>query len=190
MKCVKKTVRHYWKYQYDIWTQPVLASNGTMGGESFACASSNGDAYKAFDSSSSSYCNGLNTNTWLSWYNPIPLKISSIEINSSGNGNMQRSGILQYSDDNTNWTDAVSWSNPSSQRPFSFQCSEQTLHKYWRIYFTLKGTSSSNSDCTNCSITANTRSIIPSTSDDYDYYTDDEVPFLPKISDKFYGINQ
>ena len=48
------SIDKYYKKIFEIlpWTQPILTSNGTLGGDSFACsASSYPNVYRAFNSS-------------------------------------------------------------------------------------------------------------------------------------------
>lgn len=141
--------------QWVAFVQPVLSANGTIGGDSFAVGASVNEAYKAFDNSASSYCNRLNADQWLEWYNPQPLCIGQVKWQASGNVYMQRAGLLQYSDDNAAWITAVEWTNSDSTNPFTIQVGEtHGSHKYWRLYFTQKGTSSGNSDVSNLVLTA------------------------------------
>lgn len=145
-----------WEKPQDvIFVQPVLTANGTIGGDSFAVAANVTEAYKAFDNSASSYCNRLNADCWLEWYNPQPMLMESVQWSASGASYMQRAGLLQYSDDDSVWTTAVEWDNSGSENPFTVQVGESHgSHKYWRLYFTTKGTSSGNSDVSNVILTA------------------------------------
>lgn len=63
--------------------QPILTSNGTIGGDSFAVTgfgSSDQSVYKAFDGNYSTY---WESTTNLEFYNPDPIRISEIVINSA-----------------------------------------------------------------------------------------------------------
>ena len=171
----------YYKYSYQAWSQPILGSNGTMGGSSFAVASSAGSAYSAFDGNGGSYTNYMNVNNWISWYNPDPLKISKVVLTASGASYMPRAGRLEYSDDNANWATAVTWSNSSSQNPFTINV-DAYHHKYWRIYVTTKGTNSGNSDFSNIAITAQKTVVVESTEDDHDFYKPDITAYMAKRS--------
>ena len=70
------------------WVQPVLTSNGTMGGNSFACTDdkhySDRSAYCLFDNNSSTGWNTYEcaspTVGTVTIYNPDPLKITSIQM--------------------------------------------------------------------------------------------------------------
>ena len=93
------------------WVQPVLTANGTIGQSEFAVASGGGaesDAYKAFDSSASSYVNKMNSGAWLSFYSKTWLVISDILITS--NQSLPSQGIFQVSyDDGATWEQIGSW---------------------------------------------------------------------------------
>lgn len=170
----------YYKYNYQAWSQPTMGGNGTMGGSSFAVASSAGTAYSAFDGNGGSYTNYMNAGNWISWYNPDPLKVSKVVLSSSGASYMPRAGKLQYSDNNSTWETAVSWSNSSSQNPFTVNNTNTTHHKYWRIYVDTKGTNSGNSDFSNIAITAQKAIVVQSTKDDYVFYKPDITAYTAK----------
>ncbi|MGN0919749.1 MAG: discoidin domain-containing protein [Alphaproteobacteria bacterium] len=137
---------------YAPWTQPVLTSNGTMGGSNaFACSASGAigyrQAWRAFDNSNKDpetdcwHSSLKSSDYWLSWYTKKPTKINSLTIHNRGDGGAV--GVLavadfqiQYSDDNSSWTTVVSGKNPSNSPYSSYS---QTVgatsgHNYWRIY--------------------------------------------------------
>lgn len=134
------------------WTQPVLSTNGTMGGDSFACDQksyySGGRpyyAYRAFDNNiSTDWENdamtvaGLTPPTWISWYNPNPLKISKITIISGGAGGYHnpKDFKIQVSDDNINWSDIYTGTNSltGSKITWSIDINSPSFFKYWRFY--------------------------------------------------------
>ncbi len=151
---------------YEPWTQPVLTSNGIMGGNNaFACSASGElgtrKAWRAFDNSNenpetdcwhSSY-----NNDWLSWYTQKPTKIKSLVIHNRGDGGAV--GVLavadfqiQYSDDNSSWTTVVSGKNPSNSPYDSYSQTVDAAsgHNYWRIYilsgYLPNGTTSTGDD--------------------------------------------
>lgn len=171
----------YYKYDYQSWSRPNLGSNGTMGGSSFAVASSAGSAAAAFDGDGGSYTNYMNAGNWISWYNPDPLKISSVVLYSSGASYMPRAGRLQYSDDNANWATAVTWSNPSSSNPFTIANTEENHHKFWRIYVDTKGTNSGNSDFSNIVINAQKAIVVQSTKEDHVFHKPDITAYMAKV---------
>lgn len=92
------------------WIQPVLTSNGSLG-DILSVSSgggANSDAYKAFDSSATSYLNKMNSGAWLQFVTSDIISINSISI-FSDDQYLPQSGILQVSDDGVNWIDVGSW---------------------------------------------------------------------------------
>ncbi|MBR1908110.1 hypothetical protein IJ818_04150 [bacterium] len=128
------------------WIQPTLSENGLIGGSEFAVDSSSSssstpDAYMAFnglnDNKYASSANGA-TFYWISWYNPTPLKISSISIynaNYSG-ATGPTGGIVQGSDDNSTWEDIVTFTNSVTaiNQTWSISVNSNKSYKYHRIY--------------------------------------------------------
>lgn len=94
------------------WIQPVLTANGSIG-DVLAVSSGGGatsDAYKAFDSSDSSYVNKMNSGAWLQFVTQASIKINAITI--SSNGSLPQAGIFQVSYDNgATWTQCGSWTD-------------------------------------------------------------------------------
>lgn len=179
---VKIKTREYYKTVSNMtdWVQPVLTSNGTMGGDSFACVAGSeidlgfGEgpnyAYYAFD-------NNANTSWWgkgsISWYNPVPLNILKIEI--SYYLWVTNVGLLQYSDNNSDWHTVASLSFASGSTTDTKNVvfdlgSNDVSAKYWRIYMEDDG------GCTAYSIKitaqTGTTTTIDGTADDYDFYED------------------
>lgn len=167
---VFKRVKDYYKYEYQDWTQPVLTANGTLGGNSFAVSSNLSDFYKAFDNNNDSYINGFNENCWFTFYNPNPLKVSAIEMLSTGAAYMPRAGTLEYSDNNATWVKVFDW-NSNSANPYTMTV-DAGYHKYWKVIVVTKGSSIGNSDITSVKITAQEQITVPATKDDYDFRSD------------------
>lgn len=76
-KYLKKTVTE------TAWTQPILTSDGTLGGNSFAVQMLNNPtnpAWQAFNDSADGarITSGASTDSSYTMYNPNPLKISKI----------------------------------------------------------------------------------------------------------------
>lgn len=132
------------------WTQPVLSANGTIGGNSFACAASseynsNMLAYKAFDGNSSSYWYASSSSLpqWLELYNPIPLKITEIQIDGGIHDNLTgsydgqpTSFQIQVSEDGVNWTTIYNGTNSSHLERITVNINENNGYGYWRLYIT------------------------------------------------------
>lgn len=134
--------------KYVAWTQPILSANGTMGGDSFAAAQSSTHmscyAYLVFDNITEQTYSGWHSAAnvslpqWIAWYNPYPLKINSFSIKNRADGATYIKNFeLQYSDDNSTWSLAMSGENESGRNHVTnFQVNNATAHKYWRIYVT------------------------------------------------------
>ena len=132
---------------YEDWVQPVLTANGTMGGDSFACAASSEEnigfgassAWYAFDGKDNTggSIQFSDTSGWFSWYNPEPIYIRSIlfyvgknALASSYNENFE----LQYSDDNVDWNTLTSFVLPSVVETNIDLTAYNISAKYWRLY--------------------------------------------------------
>lgn len=117
------------------WENPAISKLGTIGGSTFACTATGdrGDyeANLAFDKNqNTSYFNrcgsaaGIDYLT-LTMYNPVAVRVRSIEIIPDYYG--FDSGILQYSDNGSTWTDITSITEGQNDVP------DVGLHKYWKI---------------------------------------------------------
>lgn len=170
------------------WTQPVLSANGTIGGDSFACAASSeyDPAWKAFDNNTSTVWTSpyVQLPQWIEWYDAKGLKISSLIITYSvmnyGAGAI-RNYKVQVSDNGNDWVDVYSGNdNKLSVGSYNINITinNNNFYKHWRFYIV----SSYNSSYIdqdmfrihNIAITATTleETIVPSTADDYDFYED------------------
>ena len=91
------------------YTIPTLSSNGTMGGSTFACTSAYdlSRTYMFFDGTTTILSK---VGSWISWYYPTPVKITSIIIDFENLNSTTITGKLQASNDNSNWTDLTSFS--------------------------------------------------------------------------------
>ena len=146
----------------DKWIQPVLTENGTIGVSNFACQSGGGaaaDAYKAFDSSTSSYVNYMNPDAWLMFYSKDEIEITGISLTSPDN-DLPYTGKFQVStDDGNTWTDVGTWkdtalSNAYAKIEFNEGITSVTGH-YFRFYSTSRSYNhTSNGDIGNVKITA------------------------------------
>ena len=133
------------------WTQPILTTNGIVGGDSFACFSSSEYdnrylTYQAFDgnisnltSSYTYWCSSSKTGTqFIGFYNPEPLKVTALRLYnnraSSGDG-VIASGTVQGSNDNSTYTDIGTFSgNTYGTTYIDVDLSSNTsFYKYYRI---------------------------------------------------------
>lgn len=130
---------------YDVsFTRPNLSSNGTMGGNSFACegaANSSSPAWKAFDDDTSStgwVSNTTNTGS-ITFYSPTPLKISNLTLKgyaTNVNTRVPKNGIIYASNTNDNFVQVGSFSNNTS-KVFSVSCNtNNNYYKYYKISIT------------------------------------------------------
>lgn len=131
------------------FVQPALTSNGTMGGSSFAVASSTEyestqAAWKAFSKVSPGWqCSWKGLPAWISWYNPDPLKVTEIQGKNRINEPQWVDGVydyaVQYSNDNSTWTSLQEGRNNNGDSGGSWTIS-LTAHsifaKYWRLLIT------------------------------------------------------
>lgn len=117
------------------WENPAISELGTIGGSTFACAATgdrgNNGINEAFDKNqSTSYFNrcgsGANIDyLTITMYNPVAIRVRSIEI-VPGYYSLD-SGILQYSDNGSTWTDIKAVTKGQNDVP------DVGLHKYWKI---------------------------------------------------------
>lgn len=117
-----------WAFQ-----QPILTANGTLGGDSFAVASYNAEAnypiWQGFDGSTSTnwLSNGDASSTYFIFYNPIPIKVTSLQITNRTGVDQQynraiRSGTVYGSNDNETYTQIGIFTN-----------SDYTIGSIWSI---------------------------------------------------------
>lgn len=142
-KTTKEIVNKY--FEYIPFKQPILSSNGVMGGDSFAC---NQSSYLAIDRLAWKAFNADNTTdgdswhsanghpAWIEWYNPKPLLISSIQVrNRDSDGSFINSYTVSYSDDGTTYTSCKTGKSPNqtAYALWSISIDEANPHKYWRL---------------------------------------------------------
>ena len=104
--------------QEEAWTQPVLNSNGIMGGDSFAVSASseydsNFVAYHAFDGNTSTEWATLGNSTpcYISFYSPTPIKVSQLTMTNRNTAETFTGGTVYGSNDGVNWTSLTTYSN-------------------------------------------------------------------------------
>lgn len=139
---------------YTPWSQPTLTSNGTMGSGDFACSASStiGSprlAWRAFDGTNNNsevdcWHSSNSSPSWFNWYTKNPIKINSITITNRYYSSSDQAYNfivkdfkLQYSDNNSTWTDVYSGTNQRGNRlSTTFNVNASSAHRYWRLYMT------------------------------------------------------
>ena len=117
------------------WENPSISELGTLGGSTFACAATgdrgNNGINVAFDKNqNTAYFNRCGNNAdidtlTITMYNPVAIRVRSIVI-IPGEYHLY-SGILQYSDNGSTWTDITGITTWQNDLP------DVGLHKYWKI---------------------------------------------------------
>ena len=186
------------------WQQPILTSNGIMGGDSFAVEASyeytNQPAWKAFDGADdTSY--GSNTNNtpfWVTFYEPTSLKVSSLKLLNRTDVATTNANIeIQACDDNKTWETLTSLTQTiAANGAIEIPVNSTNYYKYYRINFV---SFSMPSTAYNCSlreivITATTKAIRQNPNGHlfYDISEKDKVDEFFNINGSawFYGIDQ
>lgn len=121
------------------WAQPILDSNGTLGGEFFAVYSdheenSESAIYKAFDGNESTVWKSGSSSTPVNiiFYNPTPINVSNIHIKFI-NGEVYSSGDIYGSNDNNDYSLVGSFSNNSQDE---IDVATNGNYKYFKIELT------------------------------------------------------
>ncbi len=128
--------------------QPVLTGNGTVGGDSFAVEADSENntyraAWKAFDGNTvledtenDQWHSGSGQPHWLEFYNPHPLKVSSVTVYNGGDNVLPLDWKFQVSDNGTTWVDVASGTNTNTTAGgnWSFSITNPSWHKYHRFY--------------------------------------------------------
>jgi len=161
-------------YKWTPWAQPVLNSNGALGGTDFAVWGTVGsisgkEPYYMFDNNSSTYYRGKSTASIII-YNPIALKITNILWEKYYS--YPKSGNVQGSNDGITYTTIVNFTNATNGNFDIVLSGNNTAYNYYKINIT-----SVNDDVVHCSgltITATYAAI--ATVSDYDYVV--EVPAI------------
>ena len=126
------------------WNQPILTSNGTLGGNTFAVTAINTDSrtqpYYVFDSNKTdAYGAGWlskATNNYLEWYNPKPLNISQLQIQyqttSSAAVGYISSWEIKVSNDGVNY-ESIVVGTQGNYGITTIPISHNKCYRYWRF---------------------------------------------------------
>lgn len=132
----------------EAFTQPVLTSNGTMGGNNFAVACSsyyaNNDdynAWRAFDGvidvqTDLWACANGSDNAFLDFYNPQALKVTSLTVLNrySGTVGAIRTGNIQACNDGSSWQTIKTFSNDVTTANTSWTIDLSDNENYYCYY--------------------------------------------------------
>lgn len=125
--------------------QPSLSANGTLGGASFAVASSTvTNSYYSYYAVDADTTNGFmseagQSNLFYTLYNPIPLKVSKITILNATPGNFNgytpTSGKVYASNNNSNWVEITSFTNSNLTKgsTWNITINNNNFYKYWKV---------------------------------------------------------
>lgn len=148
----------YWEADYSTYggvertfTQPTLGSNGTLGGNAFAVSATNiVNNYYAFfaaDNNSSTIAAWPQGQPYsYTWYNPSPLKVSSILITSADMNPSVPNGYTLYgSNDNNNFTVLTTGTNSNgTYLNIAVPLANQNFYNYYKIYVSSSAGSQNN----------------------------------------------
>lgn len=188
MKAYKETERKYYKYQYQEFVQPVLTSNGTLGGDSFAVAG-NTDTYNAFDGATSGAYASRATNDTVIVYSPNPLCLTNVHLNAYSYLHcvygLQEVLCADTLDGEREVVFSQNIGEHAAERTYSFP-NNTRYAKYW--FITYASTGSGGYAIYEYQLTGTEQITVEATKDDYVFYKDIDIYKLPKINEAYYGI--
>ena len=177
-KSFKEVERKYYKYIEVPWTQPVLSSNGTLGGKVCAAYSSRtvyGDryAYKAFDGNTTTIWTVTTLPVNLIFYSPEPIKVTNIQCRNRADGYNYTitAGKIQASNNNSTWDSLTSWTNSNASQGAVWTIELSKNVNYYNYYNILVSSGTGNeASLAEVSFTATRKSIAEGSPFDYDFY--------------------
>lgn len=183
-KMPKKSVTKYWKYIYESWTQPVLNSNGTLGGDSFAVSNTTHTqelpSYYMFDNNGSTYAQYFTSNNagkYFIFYNPNKLNVTQLAFTYYP-ATWIKDADFYGSDDNSTW-ELIGKINHSGNTGTTTFAENNKYYKYHKVFINsangFDGRSYVIADIYNLNITATQQMIIDGTPDDYDFTTTEDI---------------
>lgn len=138
-----------WEAEYTVFggvettfVQPVLSADGTLGGSNFAVYASNPAAgyplYRAFDNNNSTESSN-NYPSYLLFYNPLPLKLSQLDIVNQSSGSYGINNYTLYgSNDNAVFTTLVTGANTNNTAfgawTIVVPAIVQDFYKYYKLF--------------------------------------------------------
>lgn len=202
------TQRQYWKYTENSWVQPLLYSNGTMGGNNFAVYRYNeaggyrgGDAWQAFATASGygGYWTGnYRDEAWsalnLVMYVPLLVKVTGYSVyiptvDSAMNWGSCKATQFYGSNDGSNWVQLYSTGHIGQDAQLYFYFTNNNRYKYYRFRYETYG-SGHKDYIAICSfrLFATYQAIEPATADNYDFYKDIQTYKIRYQNGKYYTL--
>lgn len=179
-------MRHYWKYVYETWVQPVLTSNTSYG----YVHSEDGeqDGWYMYDGTTNNDFNTYTKPNLLMWDLPDDIKVTAVDFyNCWSGGNQTTRQIKLYADNDRlkPLTDVINVNGGSrALTHIDIPVENQQFSKHFSVDFVASNYQIVGSSLTN--ITAQKRTAVEATPDDYDFYTDDDVITCIKRAVKHY----
>lgn len=120
-------------------TLPTLSSDGTMGGDSYACSATSAytgwNAYRAFDGDLTTKWSPYGQMTAsLYYYTPRAVKATNVKI-TFAEGEAFRGVKILGSNNNSNYTQLATYDNSASDTIINIPVTTATAYKYYQIYF-------------------------------------------------------
>ena len=131
---------------YDVWVQPTITENGTIGGDSFAVSgtavTTEYEAYRAFDNNSSTDWVSASANEDLIIYTPIPIMVTKIDVTNRNDSVVRyiKSGVIYGSNDNSNYVQIGTFTNTITTQLGEWSIDLGTNNSFYKYYkFSLVG---------------------------------------------------
>lgn len=122
------------------FSQPILSSNGTLGGDSFAISgtstSSAYPAFNAFDNNKSTDWVSASANEDLIIYNPTPIKITRIDVTNRNSSTVRyiKNGTIYGSNDNSQYTEIATFTNTVTTQLGQWHIDLSANKNYYKYY--------------------------------------------------------
>lgn len=180
-------------YKWVTWTQPVLTSDGSIGGSTFGC---NEQAYyedgtaelpqrffRLFDGVTGQewQINTVSTTSsyWGLWFSPVALRMTGLQFTTSQGAYSPASLTLYVSNDGSTWNEGGTATSIPSTNNTSFTVSLTTVTtnntwKYFKILVVPRSAIAVMLD----TITITAQQAADGTADDYDFYEKDVKGYL------------
>ena len=191
------TVRKYYKYDYQNWTQPVFSSNNnTTSGISYTISASHEKqpAWHAFNGDTSTGDNCWWTNhgstsesspCWIQLKASKKIKMSKVVLrNEHSSAENFKTGYVQVSNNGTSWTNVatINGTNTASHET-SVNISVNEGYYYYRLYF-VAAFSSEGVSIQTINYTGKIPETVETTEEQAEWHTDNLVSYSPIVRGK------